>query len=277
MKIIAIVFFGLSLLSNGAEASRFFANQGIQSEAPAAFALQPEASEFIHEVLTTSKQEGDLLVDMIQADPSLVEAISIWQTLSIEEQIPHLRKIFELECLALGIVAPELVIQAGAINGPAYFDFDPANPSPGRVILNPDALVNENKFASISLLIHETRHSAQFQMAFLQSPLLASAILAKGYEASFLAQKQLAGRLSFCDFLTLLNEYEAFLFGNYVVGRLTDWRVDMIDMGTFASQFDSSGALKIDLEKISRENGGGNILEPFNRLEQTQYDLLFGT
>jgi hypothetical protein len=77
--------------------------------------------------------------------------------------------------------------------------------------------------------------------------------------------------------LTLLNEYEAFLFGNYVVGRLTDWRVDMIDMGTFASQFDSSGALKIDLEKISRENGGGNILEPFNRLEQTQYDLLFGT
>jgi hypothetical protein len=250
----------------------FFANADIQAKAPEAFALQKEASVFVREIEKKSLAERDALVQAIQADSELKNAVANWQVFTIEQQIPYLRRVFDLEVKVLGIRPPELIIKSGIINGPAYFDFDPTKPGTGRVLLNPDALKKEeNQYASLSLLIHETRHSAQFQMAFPVDP---SSPFSVGYEAAFIAQKSLKGKLSFCDFLTLLNEYEAFQFGNYVVGKLTNWKVDMVDMGTFASQYDSHGHLKIDLKKLTNEVGQDRLLERFNELEKIQKDIL---
>ena len=273
--ILALSIFGS--VNSFAENSRFYANQNVQAESPTAFALQPEAASFVREVIQITKAEGEILVAAIAADPELLAAIANWEQLSIEEQIPYLRKVFALEYQTLGISPPELQIESGVIPGPAFFEFDPAVPGAGKVILNPAALAEEkNKYSSLALLIHETRHSAQFQMAFQGSPVFETGVLALGYRSSFIAQKAMMGRLSFCDFLTLLNEYEAFLFGNYVLGRLTNWGVDMIDMGTFASQFDAQGALKIDLGQLLLEPSPDSLLDRFNILEKVQYDLLRG-
>lgn len=264
----------LLILSVNAQAqtSRFFANPDVQAQAPAAFALQPEASAFVQGLDQETLPQRQALIQAIQADPELVTAVANWETLSIDEQIPFLRKIFVLECQVMGIQEPELVIANGATAGPAFFDFDPSQPGPGRVILNPEALAKEeSKYASLSLLLHETRHSAQFQMAF--STVQAPTIFSEGFKAAFIAQKSIAIS-SFCDFLTLLNEYEAFQFGNYVLNRLTNGKVDLIGMGTFASQYDANGKLKIDLAKLSQEVGAGNLLTKFNELEQQQLDLL---
>jgi hypothetical protein len=270
-KIFAIVLLANTLLF--AESS-FFANPEIQALAPNAFALQKEAAAFVLGIGESSLPEREALVRVIQEDSELKNVLSNWTALTIEEQIPFLRRIFDLEVKVLGIKAPELVIKSGIINGPAYFDFDPTKPGAGRVLLNPDALKKEDKYASLSLLIHETRHSAQFQMAFPVNP---SSPFSVGYQAAFTAQKSLKGKLSFCDFLTLLNEYEAFQFGNYVVGRLTDWKVDIVDMGTFASQYDSHGNLKIDLTKLVKEVGQDKLLETFNELEKVQKELISPT
>lgn len=75
--------------------------------------------------------------------------------------------------------------------------------------------------------------------------------IAKGFKASFFAQKDASlGVRSFCDFLTLLSEYEAFQFGNYILGKLTNWKVNLSDMGTLASQYDSHGHSKLDLSEL---------------------------
>ena len=34
-------------------------------------------------------------------------------------------------------------------------------------------------------------------------------------------------KLGFCDFLTLNNEYEEFLFGHYVINQMTNGKIDL--------------------------------------------------
>ena len=180
-----------------------------------------------------------------------------------------MRDVFALEVEALGINAPQLVIEKGIIPGPGFFDFDLEHPSSGKVILNPTELAKlEDPYSSLSLLIHETRHSAQLQLAFKEtSP------LAHGYHAAFSAQKILKG-LSFCDFTLLLNEYEAFQFSNFILGSIV--QNNLFDMGTFASQYDNNGNPKIDLPKLADEIPVDQLLLKFNELEKEQYRLLGG-
>lgn len=82
------------------------------------------------------------------------------------------------------------------------------------------------------------------------------------------------------DFLTLINEYEAFQFGNYVVGALTEGVVDTLGMGAYASQYNADFSLKIDLPKLFKDHEANSenqsILKAFNTLEKAQYDILVG-
>ena len=246
----------------------FFATQEIQSQAPGAFALQPESFEFIKKVDGATLSQRDQLVSEIQKNKELNKAIQDWATLTIDEQIPHLRKIFELEIQVLNVQAPELIIGSDEIPGrAAFFDFDVEKPGEGRVLLNPKVLSGMDKYASLALLIHETRHSAQFQMAFpKKTEKVKESVFAEGFYKAFEAQKKLPVR-TFCDFLTLLNEHEAFQFGNYVVGKLTHWKVNLSGMGTLASQYDKHGHIKLSLVDLI-EKEPKKVLENFNELEK---------
>ena len=78
-----------------------------------------------------------------------------------------------------------------------------------------------------------------------------------------------------------MNEYEAFQYGNYVLGKLTHWQVDMLNMGTFASQFDNQGLLKLDLIALSQQSANSSktgvkqatLLEQYNLAAQQQFTL----
>lgn len=258
--------------------STFFANASVQRLAPAAFALQPEASLFIQSVDAATQDDRAVLVRALAQHPTLGNAIRNWGKLSLEQQIPLLKMIFAIEVQTLKMVPPTLVIENDATPGPAYFDFDPKKPGPGKVILNPKALAtSKNKYESLLLLIHETRHADQFQQAFLNKPsaLPARQNLKEGFAASFIAQKAFSQQIrSFVDFTTLLNEYEAFRFANGVVTQLTQGQADTLDMGTFASQFDKFGTPLIDLAKLAERVTPTKLLEAFNTLEKKQYDLI---
>lgn len=270
------------LMSRNVEAEnynpKYFANEAVQRLAPEAFALQPEASDFHKAVGKTSLYERLSLIKLIKKNPELKQAIISFKDLDWTKKEAVLRKVFELQVKALKIKAPILIIDSTTIKGQAYFDFDIHNPSPGKVILNPEAIDQDpNPHTALLLLVHETRHSAQFQQAFMQDH--GNSPIAKSYKAAFIAQKEHASKIvSFCDFLTLTNEYEAFQFGNYVVASLLDGSVDTLGMGTYASQFDHNLVLKIDLEKLFKihESGGSTetILNTFNSLEKAQYDIL---
>jgi len=171
---------------------------------------------------------------------------------------------------------PELRIENGITPGPAFFDFNLENPTPGRVLLNPAELDKEKDgFAGLLLLVHETRHSLQFQQAFGLLP-GADSDVAEGYRAAYKAQKELSGKMSFVDFCVLLDEYEAFQFGNDVVGQLSGGRADTSGMGTLASQFDEAGNPRLDLPGLFREIGPEGVLDAFNELERPHYDQLHG-
>lgn len=264
-------------IQNSFALDRYFANEEVQRLAPEAFALQPEASEFHKLIGEKSKRERELFVKLVKEDNALLEKIQKYKELVWEEKEKVLRQVFALEVQALGIKAPELIIDKTTTKNEAYFDFDMTNPGAGRVLLNIDELEKDsNPHAGLLLLIHETRHSAQFQEAFkLNNP------IARAYKAAFSAQKNHAKAItSFSDFLTLINEYEAFQFGNYVVSALLNGQVDTLGMGTFASQYNEDYTLKIDLPKLfkDREEGSNTetILNTFNKLERAQYDILVG-
>ncbi|HEY9899090.1 MAG TPA: hypothetical protein V6D00_07900 [Pantanalinema sp.] len=253
---------------------RFFARREVMALRPEAFALMPASFPALQAMKGESEPKRQALVRAVRSDAALHQGVQAFDRLSWEQQLPLLRRFFELECKVLGIVPPELRIATDVVKGPAFFDFDPEKPGSGRVILNPEAIAKEpNKYTALLLLAHETRHSAQFQLAF--DPARAAEPLPRAYQAAFRAQKQLGDKLNFCDFCTLHNEFEAFQFGNYVVGALTDWRVDTGDMGTLASQYDAHGHLKLDLLALERQVGRDGLLDAFNAREKVQYQDLY--
>lgn len=256
---------------------RYFANEEVQKLAPEAFALQPEAREFHKRIGEKAKRERERFLRLIKSDSELSEKIKKFGTLNWEEKEKVLRQVFALEVKALGIKAPELIIDNTSTKNEAYFDFDIDNPGTGRVLLNSDEIQKDtNPYGGLLLLIHETRHSAQYQEAFKRGD-----AVSKSYKAAFIAQKKLSSKItSFSDFLTLINEYEAFQFGNYVVAALTDGAVDTLGMGTYASQYNADFSLKIDLPKLFKDHEADSenqsILKAFNGLEKAQYDILVG-
>lgn len=257
---------------------RYFANKDVQVLRPEAFALQPESKEFLLSIKDHSLKEQKSLVELIKSDEELSLKIKNFSSLTDSQKEDALRKVFALEVKALNIKAPKLIIASDVIKGEAYFDFDLSNPGTGTVIINLEAIKKDpNPYTALMLLIHETRHSAQLQKAF--DPSLENEAEALGFKAAFHAQKELGSKLSsFSDFLTLNNEYEAFSFGNYVVGSLTNWTVDTLGMGTYASQYNTDESFKIDLHKLFLGVEAGEIkdsvLDEFNRQENAQYILL---
>lgn len=271
------LFIAFIFLSNAQAQSKYFANEEVQRLSPEAFALQPEAALFHQLIEKKVKREREDFLNLIRSEEGLAEKIRQFKELNWEEKEKVLRRVFALEVKALGIVAPELIIDNSSTKNEAYFDFDINNPGAGRVLLNSDQIQKDpNPYSGLLLLIHETRHSAQFQEAFKNGD-----AVAKAYKAAFSAQKNLASKItSFSDFLTLINEYEAFQFGNYVVGSLSDGNVDTLGMGTYASQYNPDFSLKIDLPALFQSFREGHlkqsILKTFNELEKAQYDILVG-
>ncbi len=269
----------LFTLALNAQTNHFATNE-LQRLSPTAFALQPESKSFIVEAAAKASAEREALISLIQQDAQLKLNVEQFPNLSWDEKIVVLRKIFNLEVQALNMKAPELVIEVGQIPGSAFFKFDINNPGPGTVFLNPTKLQNSsNPYSALLLLIHETRHSSQFQNAFGETAL--NTPLAQGYKAAFTTQKGFFDQhtaVTFSDFLTLVNEYEAFQFGNYVVGALKNFELNTLGFGTFASQYNSDKTLKIDLLALfqKQEEGtlGTSILEAFNEAEKAQEELL---
>lgn len=264
---------GAQSATRAADPAKFFARASVQAQAPMAFALQPEALPALKAMKDAGARERKALVAAIRADKALTTAIDRYAELDWSERLPVLQRVMALECRVMGIQAPPLVLAEGEDRA-AYFDFDPARPDTGRVLLYPAALAKEaNPYASLLLLVHETRHSAQFQRAFAPG---ATDPAARGFKAAFETQLKLGGKLSFCDFCTLLHEHEAFQMANEVVGRLTDFRVDTHDMGCLSSQYDAQGALKIDLLALAAKVGPARLLETFNELEKPHWVQLTG-
>ena len=242
---------------------KYFANQDLQSQAPEAFALMPEAAEF-HKAMDNSR-ERKALAEALKDYPDLQR----FDQLTWAQKEPLLRRVFDSECKVLGMTPPELIIQDDVVPGPAFYDFNLDNPDPGKVFLNPKALAKiENGYAPLLLLMHETRHSAQFQRAFMAKE---EGPVGDGFREAYKAQRALSG-YSFVDFTTLLNEYEAFQFANGVVEQLTGGRVDTVGMGTLAGQYDESGKLKTDLKAMFHLLPHDKVLDIFNQLEKPHYE-----
>jgi len=266
---VCVLMLSLWCINKEASAAEFIANDAFQKQMPKAFVLQPESQSFLTDSYQTTISMGDKLVQLIKAEKDIAAAINQWQTLTFAEQVPFLRRIFAIEVTVFGTNAPSLLIDNQSYpKRMVNFDFDLAKPNKRIVYLNPDKLSKEDKYASLAFLLHETRHSYQYQQAFEQG-----APFQQAYLAAFTAQKQLKD-FGFSNFLTLNNEYEAFLFGNYVLGQLTNWQVDMPSMGTFASQFDEHGVLKMDLVKLIEEKGNDSLLSVYNELAVVQKKLL---
>jgi hypothetical protein len=249
------------------ELSSFFANHTIQAQAPKAFALNSESKRFISVAKIKAIQAGTKFIRELTMNKNLYLSVMNYEHQSIEEQIITLREVFKFEIKTLGIKSPKLVIDLNYKKA-AYFEFNLTDESNGVVYINPKITYDENRMTSLSLLIHETRHAAQLQMAKL-SP---NSVEGSSYRQAFIAQKKNLKGLSFSDFLTLNNEYEAFLFANYIFYKLFIGKHEMIEMGTFASQFYQNGAIKIDLNEL--HNLEHDVLNTFNKLMIKQKEQL---
>ncbi len=246
----------------------FYANNYLQLKNPLAFVLQPQGESSISHLSELTNISVKQFVKTLKSEKIDVKLKS-WSKISIKEQYIVLGKVFKLQVESMNIKPPKLIIEDDIIQGSAYFDFDLANKSLGRVLLNPKKIAEDsNPYLNILLLIHETRHAYQLAQAFENKT-----SLQKRYMAAF-EQQKISEQLSFSDFLTLINEYEAFQFANAVIGEITNWHVSTKGLGTFASQFDKSGKLKINLPHLFNVHPPKNILPIFNVLQKTQYEIL---
>lgn len=249
----------------------FYANKKIQNHLPSAFALQGESKLFVFKATNISIQHARLLILNLRNDKVLYQKILNYAHLSIEEQIPVLKKVFEIEVSTLGIESPNLIIDTNYKKA-AYFDFNLDDNKAGIVYINPLKTYKENPYSSLSLLLHETRHSYQIQL--VKKHRKENNIFVKAYRDAFYAQKNLKREsFSFSDFLTLNNEYEAFLFGNYILNQIYRGRVDIKNMGTLASQFRDNGKIKLDLREL-HHHSKDNIINGYNKRAAVQAKIL---
>jgi hypothetical protein len=239
----------------------FYAHKEIQADYPQAFATNHSNLSYLNSLERSGKRERDLLINAISHDKNLHSNLLRFNDLTTELQVKVLRELFEIECHILKITPPELVIDEHSIPGYAYFDFDYKTGGPGKVYLNQKKLTeSKDKSEFIVLLLHETRHSAQFQ-------------LSSEYKEAFKTQQDLKSKgikFSFCDFMLLLNEFEAFQFANYIYGSLINWPTELNDMGTLASQYDQNGKLRLNLIEVLTSHPT-DAIEEFNKLEKIQY------
>jgi hypothetical protein len=274
MQIIRISILFLFTLSAHSSPANFYANPELQLKYPNAFATQLSAIPF-HKYLEESVQsERYELIQAITEDFQLHHDILAFETLSLENQVKVLERLFQIECDVLSIVPPTLIIDETSIPGYAFFEFDYLEGGSGKVFINKKKLKEEkNKSEFIILLLHETRHSAQFQLSQTQT----QDIISKGYEASFKTQKELKTlqvKISFCDFMLLINEFEAFQFANYIYGSLTNWQDPITSMGTLGSQYSNSGELRLNLLEILNQTNIDPVVL-FNQLEIAQYKVMY--
>ena len=251
----------------------FYANAPFHRQFPGATALTPESKKFITRSFANTFTDAQELVSKIRSTPSLDQAILNFPKLSEADRIQVMKTLFQLEVQTLKITPPELILDSTAKKS-TFFDFDPAHPNAGKVILNPSKLFSDaNPHAALLFLVHETRHSFQFQAGF--QPTAKTPIeLVQGYHAGFLAQKAVFEqkiKVSFCDFLTLNQEYEAFLYGNIVMQMLGKGKIKTSDMGTLASQYVHPTGVRLNLPKLIRAGGTQNLIDRFNELEIVQY------
>gem|GEM_PF-1297010 len=259
------------LHARAANPDRFFAHADVEAQAPDAFALQTRARSFLTIADRVIRPQRDALVAALAADPTLGSSLRRFDQLTWNEQWPLLQRVAAVESQVMGFTLPPVELST-SIAGPSFFDFDPAKPGTGRVLLNPAAIAQApNKWTALLLTVHEVRHSGQFQLAYSQPSDPAIAVLAHGYRAAFEAQHRMMKTLSFCDFCDLFNEYEAFQTGNYVVGRLTNWQADTTDMGPLDVLYDHTGRLQVDLRSLLDAATGSDVIERFNQLEQVQF------
>lgn len=264
--------------AEGPRDPKFFANPGFMDRFPRATILHPGSASFVAQ-LDRTLNDGIKLLVTIQRDRELVRAVVEFPGLTDQSKVEVMKKIFALQVQTSGAQAPELVLDETSARS-AFFEFDPARPSLGRVILNPGKLfADRNPYAALLLLLHETRHSFQFQRGFLDIGDLPG-VMAEAYRTGFQAQRIVFDQklnASFCDFLTLNHEYEAFLFANFLVEELTGGAVDTSQMGTLASQYDPSKGLLLDMRELIKQTEGTDsyaVMSAFNDREEEQYELI---
>jgi len=230
----------------------FYANAVVQLANPRAYALTKPAIRF--HAASKHTREKERVVVQLRLNRPLAEQVKNFETLGYENQVKTLEAVFTALVRAMGIPAPTLRLEKGPQGRIAYFDFDPALGGTGTIYIDPGHL-QVDAYETLILLIHETRHSAQFQLSQSRIP----SALAKGYQEAFRVQHQIfqsGTRISFCDFSSLLNEHEAFEFANYVVNRLTGGKVNRIEMGTMASQFNAKSEPHLDVLQLLKSSGG---------------------
>jgi hypothetical protein len=257
------------MATSGIIHANFYADPVTHNKHSTSFVLNSKSAGFINAVYSTSFKAADNFIKTLKRDTKLWDSLKKWDQISLQEQLPLLKRIFNHEVKSLGIDPPKLIIDLN-YNRAAFFEFPDNLAGTGTVYLNPSLVYSENKYSSLSLLIHETRHSAQLQMTKANHGMYH---LGYFFRESFMTQKKIGHKLGFCDFLTLNNEYEAFLFGNYVIHKITAGTIDIKGMGTFASQFNKDGSIKIDLKKLHNDPHN-NVLNKFNQLEEMQAQRL---
>lgn len=274
--------FLVALLSSGAlfaapiQDPKFFANEAFLKQFPGATVLHRDSLPFLQQSKRDTLYDARKLVTAIQRDLLLTQSVRKFDKLTPSDRKKVLRRVFDLEVRASGRKGPVLVLDDKAKRA-TFFEFDPKKPDSGKVILNPTQLfADPNPYAALLFLIHETRHAYQFQTAFLPTR-ISSPTQSDAYRLGFEAQKEVFDKrlpVSFCDFLTLNQEHEAFLFGNIVMELLTHGDVDTTGMGTLASQYVPNKGLRLDLLHLAKSTRADALLDVFNHFEEAQYKEL---
>ncbi|GLP95563.1 hypothetical protein [Paraferrimonas sedimenticola] len=238
-------------------AAQGFASDKVQSKAPHAFVLQPEAKPFLERAALETQTQARQLARNIQRVRTLAKALKEWETLPFSERVEYLEQIFAIQVRLMQIKQPDLLIDASSYpDKVAYFDFDPSEPLEGKVFLNSAKLADANPWLSLALLIHETRHAYQLQQTEPDE-------LTQAWQAAFVLQKE-TEKWSASDFYALANEFEAFQYANFAMGLLTNFEQPEQGLGLLGAQYDSQGQLVIDLLQWHEHSSGVSLVERYN-------------
>lgn len=250
------------------------AHPSVQLAAPHAYSLTSQSRAFVKTLTDVMTPLRRSLAERLKADATVTKGLAAWDSSTNAARLTVLKRIATLEAEVMGCAVPTVALatakpeEAGL---KAYFQPDS---SAGGIVIFTDALTRDGKYAAVSMIVHEVRHSAQYQLAATSQRSLSSLdadrrALAAGYMEAWDVLNKLGSEadLAYGDYVHLNVEFDAFQTGNAVATMLSGGTYDALGFGFVDTHYTAVDTPKLDLLALGATLVDSSLIAAVNKAE----------
>lgn len=254
----------------GGLASDVAAHPAVQLARPLAYALTPEARPFLSALASEVEPLRRDLAAALKADAAASRGLADWDRSTTSARFAVLQRVAALQGEVMACEVPAVQLKSAGQEAGLMAVYQPGTFGAGTITVYSETLSQRSEYVALSVITHEMRHAAQYQLFTSSRPLSAEeATLADAYEAAWRAADDAGGEsaLSYGDYVHLNVEYDAFQTGNQVAALVSGTAFQVPGLGFVDVQYNAQAIPTFDLLAIGEGTSGVALISAVNRAQ----------